>query len=111
MNEILGQNAVVPATSSSTQDYYQIGSCTIARQQTTMHGPGHKRVDSYDSPVKQARVHGIMQSDRMRESLSHKDNDVTYGLSQVTKPGQGDLAQLFSGSSLKKEVWKPKTTL
>ena len=52
-----------------------------------------------------------MHSDRMRESLSHKDNDITFGLSTASRPGQGDFAQLFSGSSLKKEVWKPKTTL
>jgi hypothetical protein len=39
-----------------------------------------KKTEVYESPVKQARMIGILHSDRMRETLSYRDNDVTYGL-------------------------------
>lgn len=43
----------------------------------------------------------------MKSTLTYQDNDISYGL-VTTKPQN---KATFSASDLKKETWKPKTTL
>lgn len=61
----------------------------------------------YGSPDKHARVEGYLGSSGMKDSLSYQDNDITYGLVNTKPQNRG----CFSPSDLKKETWKPKTTL
>ena len=61
----------------------------------------------YGSPDKHARVEAYMASSGMQKSLMYQDNDITYSLVD-TKPQN---RACFAKSDLKKETWKPKTTL
>ena len=61
----------------------------------------------YGSPEKQCRVEGIHGSDGMKASLSYIDNDCSYGLVNA-KPHN---KSIVSPADLKKETWKPKTSL
>lgn len=48
-----------------------------------------------------------MASSGMKQTLSYQDNDVSYGLVNVKPQNKA----VVSPSDLKKETWKPKTTL
>ena len=63
--------------------------------------------ENQSSPDKRARVEGYMQSQGMKDTLKYQDNDVTYGVVSTKPQNRG----YISPDSLKKEVWKPKTTL
>jgi hypothetical protein len=60
-------------------------------------------------------VREINRSDDMRQSLSYRDNDVSYGLvspkASLSGNQAGDRALLFSAAGMQKEVWRPKVTL
>jgi len=53
------------------------------------------------------RVDGCMGSGAMKQSLSYLDNDCSYGLVNA-KPHN---KSIVSKADLKKETWKPKTSL
>ena len=59
------------------------------------------------SPEKQARVVGYMNSNGMSQTLNYNDNDCSAGLVTVKPTNKGYVPP----DTLKKEVWKPKTTL
>ena len=61
----------------------------------------------YGSPEKHSRVDGYMGSDGVKATLSYLDNDISYGLANNSKPNKA----IFSPAALKKETWKPKTSL
>ena len=61
--------------------------------------------EKYGSPEKQARVTAIMSSSGMQKTLQYEDNDPSHGLVSP-KP-----RLIFGASALRKEEWKPKTTL
>jgi hypothetical protein len=48
-----------------------------------------------------------MTSSGMKGTLSYLDNDISYGLVN----GKHNSKVLFSPETLKKETWKPKTSL
>jgi hypothetical protein len=55
-------------------------------------------------------VHGISQSDGMKQALSYNDNDFSYGLVDIKNNAQKGL--LFSNAATSGDrVYKPKVTL
>jgi hypothetical protein len=98
LNEILGQNIVQHCHTPAATEYFQY---------TNLPQKAPKKPEVYESPVKQARINGIHHSGNMRESLSYNDNDCSHGIVTTKQEAK----HLFGGNALKKEVWKPKTTL
>jgi hypothetical protein len=60
------------------------------------------------SPEKKSRVEGYMKSSGMQTSLHFQGDDNFYGAAVGTKPQNRGYVP---NDSLKKEVWKPKTSL
>lgn len=59
LNEVIGSNPVTPSKEQSIPEYFAFGS--------SMHyQASQKRVSPQVSPAKQARVHGINQSEGMK---------------------------------------------
>jgi hypothetical protein len=61
--------------------------------------------EMYGSPEKRARVVGVMSSSHMQKTLCYEDNDPSHGMiSPKAQP-------IYTSAHLKKESWKPKTSL
>jgi len=61
----------------------------------------------YGSPEKHSRVDRILNSQGMQGSLAYQDNDISHGLVDAKATNRS----LFGKTELRKETWRPKTTL
>ena len=103
MNEVMGSNPVTPSKEPGIPEYFAFGS-------SLDYQASQKRVSAQASPAKIARVHGISQSDGMKQALSYNDNDFSYGLVDIKNNAQKGL--LFSNAATSGDrVYKPKVTL
>lgn len=103
LNEVNGSNPVTPSKEPGVPEYFAFGS-------SMDYQASQKRVSSHVSPAKQARIHGINQSDGMKQALNYDDNDRSYGLVNIKNNGTKGLL-FVNAASQGDRVYKPKVTL